>query len=173
MVSKRTVIGMLCAAGAAVSLMACAAPTPYEPAAPGVVGAEGFSEMELEPGRYRVTFTGNSVTSREEVETGVLLRAAEVTLAAGGDWFQVVREDTETDTQRVTVGAGPYPYGVYGRRFGFSTFDTFETREIKRYQTIAEIMVMTGEKPAGAPEAYDARAVVAALGPRVRRPETN
>ena len=43
----------------------------------------------LSDNRWRVTFTGNSVTPRETVENYLLLRAAEVTLAAGHQPFPV------------------------------------------------------------------------------------
>lgn len=52
----------------ALMLAACAKPTPYQPA---VDRSGGYGETLIEPGRWRVTFTGNSVTPREEVETGI------------------------------------------------------------------------------------------------------
>ena len=67
----------LCAA-----LGACAtAPTVYGPAtrAQGV----GFSEMRIEPGRYRVTFRGGPGAPIAQVSDYALLRAADLTLADG------------------------------------------------------------------------------------------
>ncbi|QIE54410.1 hypothetical protein G5B40_02535 [Pikeienuella piscinae] len=166
-------------AGAVMALLAgCVEPTPYAPAPSGEREAAGFTETKIEPDRWRVAFAGNSATSREEVEVALLLRAAEVTLGAGGDWFRVVDEATETDTRQVGVvtGFGPYPYG-YGRRrygaFGYTSFGSIDTREIKSYRATMEILVMEGEKPAGEPAAYDASAVAAALGPRVRRADAS
>lgn len=179
----RRLAGLVCAGVAAALLAGCVEPTPYAPAPPGERGAAGFAETKIEPGRWRVTFAGNSATSREEVEIALLLRAAEVTLNAGGAWFRVVDDETETDTRQIGVvtGFGPYPYGFgpypygFGRRgyggFGYSSFGAVNTREVKRYRATMEILVMEGEKPAGAPAAYDARAVAATLGPKVRRPD--
>ena len=55
-----------------VVLAACAKPTPYKPADNGT----GYTEQKLEANRYRVTFSGNSVTDRETVDNYLLYRAA-------------------------------------------------------------------------------------------------
>ena len=59
---------------AATALAACATATPYQPAGEG--SRYGYSEQRVDRDRYRVTFAGNSVTSREQVEMSLLLRAA-------------------------------------------------------------------------------------------------
>ena len=51
---------------AGLTLAACATATPYQPA--GYNGQRGgYAEQRLENDRYRVTFSGNSLTSREQV----------------------------------------------------------------------------------------------------------
>ena len=66
----------------AVALIAaCAAPTPYQAA----TERNGFSELKIEDDRFSVSFRGNSRTPRETVETYLLHRAAELTLASGGE----------------------------------------------------------------------------------------
>ena len=67
-------------------LAGCAVPTPYQPATKGY----GYSEQQLESNRYRVTFSGNSVTPRDTVQNYLLYRAAEVTRESGHDYFTVV-----------------------------------------------------------------------------------
>ena len=62
-------------------LAGCATPAPYAPMTPGQ--ATGYTDRQLSDNRWRVTFTGNSVTPRETVENSLLQRAAEVTLASG------------------------------------------------------------------------------------------
>jgi hypothetical protein len=57
------------AATAALALAACATATPYQPAGQG--SRYGYSDMRLQEDRYRVTFAGNSVTSREQVEMAI------------------------------------------------------------------------------------------------------
>src|SRR6516164_7347777 len=78
---------LLPAAFAALALAACTTPTVYQPASgPDAVG---FSEYRIEPGRYRVFFHGGSGAPPERVMDLALLRAAELTLAGGYDWFRV------------------------------------------------------------------------------------
>ena len=64
---------------AAGLLAGCMTPTPYAPRTEGQ--RTGYTDRALTQTRYRVTFTGNSITPRDTVENYLLLRAAEVTLA--------------------------------------------------------------------------------------------
>src|SRR5215475_13702395 len=70
---------------AAGLLAGCMTPTPYAPRTEGQ--RTGYTDRALTQTRYRVTFTGNSVTPSETVENYLLLRAAEVTRAAGYSSF--------------------------------------------------------------------------------------
>ena len=174
---------VLLATTAALALAACATPTPYQPAGTG--GARGgYAEQRLEADRFRVTFAGNSVTSREQVETSLLLRAAEITLENGADWFQTANRATDRDTRyRTTPNLwasryGPYwgpSWRYYSRgywsRWG-DPFDDFDVRAIDRYEASAEILLGRGPKPANDPNAFDAREVVANLSGRVMRPQS-
>ena len=77
---------LLAAGAAAVMIAACATPTPYQPiGARGTGASGGFSDVRLAENRYRVTFAGNSLTTRERVETYLLYRAAELTVQQGFD----------------------------------------------------------------------------------------
>ena len=72
---------MLLALGACaiVGLAACQTATPSQPAAPGGRYSPGFSEFRIDESHWRVTFKGNSLTSRETVEKYLLYRSAELT----------------------------------------------------------------------------------------------
>ena len=73
----------------ALALGACATATPYQPA--GYNGERGgYAEQRLEANRFSVSFSGNSVTSRDQVEMSLLLRSAELTVENGYDWFVTV-----------------------------------------------------------------------------------
>ena len=91
-------------------LAGCMAPSPYAPRLEGQ--QTGYTDRALTQTRYRVTFTGNTVTPRETVESYLLLRAAEVTRAAGYTNFMF---DTR-NTTRQHLGAdravrpGPDPF---------------------------------------------------------------
>lgn len=160
---------VLPAIAAALLLAACAGPTPYLPAENGT----GFRDIRIEPGRYRVQFAGNSLTSRETVETYLLYRAAEVTREAGGDYFVIVDEDTAVDREyRTTVDAVHFagPISFYYRGLCCAPLTLTETtRPIERFTAVAEIRTYEGEPPAASLRAYDARAVLANLGPLIDR----
>ena len=182
----------------AAGLAACATATPYQPATLTSAGPQnGFHEVPLEQNRWRVTFAGNSLTSRQQVEDSLLLRAAELTLQQGFDHFVAVNRATERD---VTYRADPdpffssryafggYPYWsprwryyrpAYGWRYMDPFYDPFwgssfgrsyDVREIDRYEASAEITMGRGAPPADA-RAFDARQIVANLGPRIPRPQ--
>lgn len=56
---------------------ACTTATPYQPATLNHPAAGGYSDQQIEANRSRVTFAGNSMTSRQTVETFLLYRAAQ------------------------------------------------------------------------------------------------
>ncbi|WP_299692172.1 hypothetical protein [Hydrocarboniphaga sp.] len=89
----------------ALLLSACASQMPYQPAARA--DTYGYSETKLTSDRYRVVFTGNASTPADATRDFALLRAAELTLQNGNDWFQLASRNTDTKTQASTVDTGP------------------------------------------------------------------
>ncbi|KQW86474.1 CC0125/CC1285 family lipoprotein [Brevundimonas sp. Root1279] len=176
---------LLLAATAALALSACATATPYGPAGPD--SRYGYSDQRITSDRYRINFSGNSVTSRDQVEMSLLLRAAELTLESGNDWFATVNRVTDRNVRYSSTG-DPW-YGMYGSYWGPSWRyyhrgywspwgggpwgpgwgPGYDTREIDRYEASAEILVGRGAKPADDANAFDAREVVQNLGPLVAR----
>src|SRR5258708_1098823 len=106
----------LCFSLVACLLAGCMTPTPYAPRTEGE--RTGYTDRALTQNRYRVTFTGNSATPRETVETYLLLRAAEVTRAAGYSNFVFDTRNTKANHTYDTVPYGP-PDPYFGRRAGF------------------------------------------------------
>jgi hypothetical protein len=176
----------------AAGLSACATATPYQPNIPGQQVSGGFSETRLDENRYRVTFAGNSLTSRETVEAYLLFRAAELTRDQGADWFEVVERETDKQS-RTYIDRDPfyrpwYGYGYwrpywryYGARYGgwrgWDPFwgdpfwgDRIDVRTVEKFEASAEIIMRRGPKPADNPRAFDARGVIDSIGPRVQRP---
>ena len=153
-----------------VILSACAEPTAFEPA--GRDG-QGYASQQIEQGRYLVSFRGNSLTDRETVETYMLYRAAEVARDAGGTWFRVAEQDTETVTRFSGTSSGFSrsrfgPYG-YGSVSGFDT-DFVNVRPVRSFEAFANVQVFRGQKPKADPNAYSVRSVLKTLGPRIQRP---
>ena len=161
----------------ALALTACASTTSYGPAAQN---SYGYSEQRSEDDRFRITFRGNSLTDRETVETYLLYRAAELTLANGYDHFLVVEDDTERTTTYSGTATdpfgprfglyAPFPYYAYGYPWGPRVADV-DLRPRDRYTAIAYVKLGRGEKPADVTNAYDARSVERNLGPRIVRPD--
>lgn len=113
----------IAALAASLFLIGCMTPSPYAPRSER--DTTGYTDRSLAQNRYRVTFTGNSATPRETVEGYLLLRAAEVTQAAGYTYFVFDNRNTNVSTRfQATPGLGdPFyggGYGGFGRRSGFS-----------------------------------------------------
>lgn len=191
--TKRSVAAALGIA-LAVGLSACETATPYQPNVPGQAVSGGYSDQRLEPNRWQVTFSGNSLTSRDTVEGYLLFRAAELTLQQGFDWFEMVDRHTQRhattqvwpDTMYSPWYGPGYGYWrpywrYYGAGYGWRGWDPYwgdpfwagsvDITTIEKFQANAEILMGHGPKPAGDPRAYDARAVVSNLQPRIKYPE--
>jgi len=175
------------------ALGACATATPYQPNIRGQATSGGFSEVQVEPNRFRVTFSGNSLTSRETVEGYLLYRAAELTVAQGADTFTIVDRHTDKDSRTYVEPDPLYNpwYGprfgywrpswrYYGHGFGWRSWDPFwgdpfwadryDVRTVDKFEATAEITMRRGPKDPNDPRSFDARAVMANLGPRIQRP---
>lgn len=173
---------------AALALAGCTTATPYQPAGQNRAAAGGYTDEQLEQNRFRVTFSGNSTTSRDTVERYLLYRAAELTRQRGYDWFVMADRNTEKRSNTYVdrpFGAGPYGYWgpawrYYGRGFGWRSWDPFwgdpfwdrgiDVRTLDRYEAIAEIVTGRGPKPADNLRAFSAADVLANLGPNILRP---
>ena len=102
-------------AAAAVSLAVvagCTTATPYKPlGAPGPQG--GYATQQLDQTHFRVSFVGNTLTSRERVENFLLYRAAELTLQQNASCFTIVNRDTDRDVRLRAHPYGPTGVGYY------------------------------------------------------------
>ncbi|MDO8902745.1 MAG: hypothetical protein Q7V15_15475 [Phenylobacterium sp.] len=154
---------------ACLSLLAilggCAmAGTPYGPAY-GPRGA-GFSEYRIEPGRFRVTYQGGPGAPPQQVADYALLRAAELTLAEGYDWFRITDRASSGRPgggPRVSLGTGGGSYG--GRTaIGVGVGTSLSLGGGPALVQSLEVVMGQGQRPAD-PNAYDARGVRDSLRP--------
>ena len=177
-------------------LAACTTATPYQPNLRGQSVSGGFSEVQVTQDRFRVQFSGNTLTNRDTVERYLLYRAAEVTLDRGYDWFEI--DDRRTDrTQRTYIDPplGPrfgygigYGYGYwqpswryYGVGYGWRSWSPFygdpffadrmDVRTVQQFEAGAEIILHKGAPPQGMSRAFDARQVKQNLEPTIIRPQ--
>jgi hypothetical protein len=183
MTIMRNTTAVLVAAAIAASLAACETATPYQPLAKGSKVYGGFTDQRLDADHFRVTFRGNSLTSRSTVENYLLYRAAELTVQSGADWFETVDHHTDTRQRTYVDSFGPWGYGgfdpywtVWGPGFGRRGFwggpywdPSFDVETVQRFDATADISVGHGPKPTS-PRAFNAREVLANLGPRIKRP---
>ena len=96
---------VLLAGLALLGLAACATePAPYGPKTED--SSTGYTDQQIASNRYRVTYVGNSFTSRETVENYLLLRSAEVTLKGGYEYFLFDTRDTKAKTTYYSSFAG-------------------------------------------------------------------
>ena len=191
--AKRSVALALTVALAA-ALAGCATPTPYQPNIPGQASSGGYSEIRVEPNRWRVTFAGNSLTSRETVEGYLLFRAAELTTQQGFDWFSIVDRNTQRSGYTY-LDPDPLYHPWYGPGYGYwrpswrywgagpgwRTWDPYfgdpfwadrvDVRTVEKFEATAEVFMGRGAKPADDARAFDARQVIANLQPRIKYPD--
>lgn len=156
-------------AAAALSLSACASLAPYGPQQGR--GGQGFSEQRIESDRYRVTYNG--VGAPGPVADLALLRAADLTVEQGYDWFEITQRyiDGRPDSAggvrpSVSVGYGGSSgrYGGYrysGSGVGVGVGLNFSGPSPT--STVLEVRLGRGQKP---DYAYDAREVRASLSGR-------
>ncbi len=149
----------------ALLIAGCATPTVFAPAARP--DASGYVESRIEPDRWRITFRGGSDAGPERVSDLALLRAAQVTLAQGYDWFRVTERYGEAAPPRgpmLSVGGGTESYGRGGgSSFGVGVGGIPLGGGPILSQTM-EILLGKGAVPRE-PDVYDARSLEGSIHP--------
>lgn len=166
--------------------------TPYQPLSSANRISGGYSDERISEDRFRVKFSGNTLTSREKVESYLLFRAAELTLEQGRDWFVIEDRVVEHEVER-DVRPDPFYDPWFGTYYGYwrpswryygprgwrswypyygHTFwtDHVDVREVERFEAMAEIRLGSGQTPNGNMRAFSAREVIERIGPRVEYP---
>jgi hypothetical protein len=174
---KRVLMTMLAAAALTGGLAACETATPYQALNPQNAGAGGYRDTKLDNSHWRVSFEGNSLTSRETVERYLLYRAAELTASQGFDWFQEVRQNTDKQTD-VFVDSFGYGWSPYWRFYGYGGWGGWGAwgggpgyvSTYNRYEVSSVVMMGRGPKP-DVGGTLDAREVLMNLGPGIVRPK--
>jgi len=153
--------------GAVLALGACATAigTAYGP-----VDSKGYGyeETRIETNRYRVSFAGDGATPMTVVEDYALLRAAELAVENGYDWFRVIgRSMDQQEKGGVGLGAG---VGGGGRNVGVGVGGNLGNIGARKFFTARlEVLFGSGEKPAddAGGEVYDARSVIDTIRARI------
>src|SRR5262245_16039243 len=126
---------------AMLALSICGCATPYGPHQL----AGGYSEVRIQNDMYRIVVDGNGFIHKSAVDYYALVRAAELTVQQGRNYFRVLGGDTDIKTTNVfipgqtfatsnTFGTGhshaaAYPIGrnVYANAYGTYNASTFAT----------------------------------------------
>ncbi len=151
---------------AALSIAACAS---VGPATYGPADSKGFGyeETRIESDRYRIVYGGSGDMPPEMVEDYARLRAAEVALENGYDWFRVVgRAISGEQRGGVGIGAGGGG-GSYGRSsgVGVGVGGDLGTIGARDYFTVRLEVLMGSGAPPEDGDYFDAREVVASIAP--------
>ena len=172
----------------ALALVAgCTTATPYQPLGyPGPRG--GYTDQQLDQTHFRVSFIGNTLTSRQQVETYLLYRAAELTLQQGFDCFTIVNRATDRHVEIRVDPYGPYGGGFYPGwspswrlhgPWGWHYYDPwlgspffpgrYDFDTVDSYEATADVAL--SRAPCNTtPGTFDARQIVQNLGPQIVRP---
>ena len=187
-------------ATATLLVAGCQTETTFRPATGHGFYSEGYSERQIEPGRFIVSFAGNSVTSRDTVERYLFFRSAQLTLQQGYDYFVMADRDTKLRSRTYSTpdafggpfGGPGWGYGgfggywgpswrYHGGGFGWRSWDPwfggygpwgggFDINTIDKFEATAEIVMRKGPIPQGNIRAFDAHKVVETIGPSVVLP---
>ncbi len=73
----------------------------------------GYTSQQIEAGRHRIAYTDKDAGKARNM---ALLRASEITLMEGKDWFEVTSEYQDTEAGRgggssISIGGGTGSYG--------------------------------------------------------------
>lgn len=171
----------------ALALNACATQAYREATSPE---GFGYHNAPLEEGRYRITFRGRDFATAYDF---ALLRAAEVTLQQGYEWFRITDAFSQERNEYYPSShlSFDYGYGHYGR-YGYGRHRYFGYGHRGHngygrhgyygpqwglglsfpigdsYQTVVhslDIQMGRGDRPDGE-RVYDATSVKATIGPR-------
>ena len=139
---------------------ACASTASYGPAAKS--GAMGYESLQIEADRFRVSYTDTEATRARD---RALLRAAEVTLEQGKEWFEITNSYTSDESlgtggsrTSVSVGGSTGSYGRSSVGVGVGIGIPLGSSSGGKVTEVLEILVGSGDKP-DRPNVYDARSV--------------
>lgn len=153
--------------GAAIAMAflvcACISPTPFQPA--DKEGENGYTVQRVSQDHFHIAFSGNSATTRRQVEESLAYLAAQVTLRNNADYFRVMNDRTSEGSVYDTLGypLPAYPEGAVPCCFVFRGMTSHD------YAASADIVIFKGAAPPNDPSARDARSVADEIGPQIKR----
>ena len=153
--------------GSAVLILGCA--TPYQKY--GISG--GYEDSRLDENTFSISVETNGATKQQTTSNYALYRAAELTVENGFDFFVIVSKGNHSTTGAMTMpGASTSRTTIsgYGSTAYARTTTTYGPSVVipMSYPRVALVIkAYKGEKPANAPETFDARVVMKYLAPQI------
>ena len=145
-------------AGALLALVLGGCATAYQPE--GATG--GYKEVRLADDTYRVSFAGNGYTSRPVVLKYFLYRCAQLTLQHGYTYFEVF-------SARHAALRGPVEAPRFMRAsYTVPTYTYIPAGTVTRYSATGVIRMYRKDMMIVDSNLFDARDVMATLGPEIR-----
>jgi hypothetical protein len=154
---------------AALLIGSCA--TPFQQESTSFTGY-GYRDYRIDSNTVSVSFSGNGMNPKQTVEMYLLYRCAQITQQSGYDYFVIADQSTQATLNSSAgyyTGVQPGLYSVSGTWPGqyYSAGTYFPGVIWTEYGSQATIKLFKGQPPEGNPLAYDARDVLAHLGPEV------
>lgn len=161
-------------AGVAILLAACASQPAYRVADEG---GYGYTDRQLTEDQYRIHFRGRGDDTGRAMDYA-MLRASELTLEKGFDWFDIASRDTLVDREQAPVTTGTTMGVSYAtvQDCGLLSCTTYY-RPVPQYHTsvsmgnprsevevIMEVRMGKGVRPSDQ-NSYDARELYSRLKP--------
>lgn len=122
----------------------------------------GFYETRIEDNRFRVVYRAEPGVPRHRAEDLALLRAADLALENGYDWFQVISRDATANPSNgpvISLGTGGANYGR-SSSVGVGVGTSFQ---LGSGYDLLTMEVMMGRGPAPDERAYNAADVARTL----------
>jgi hypothetical protein len=163
----------------ALLLAACVGPTRYHPR---TQDGEGYSQVQLKPNQYEVSYTANSLTRRTKVKQFLLYRAAEIAMETHHDNYIVLDKDSELSDlplSREEPGLRYRHHDFEHHHLWFGkgiSSEEFETSTLSFSPTelyTASIMILVyshADQSSTTGKPFNARDIIELLGPSVSRP---
>ena len=150
-----------------LALTACA--TPY-----GKYGiAGGYTDARIDENTFSISVDTNGFTSQQTTSMHALHRAAELTVENGFDFFVIASGANNSTSMAMAMPGGSTSnttVSAYGSTAYARTTTTYAPTTVVPVvfpNSTLIIKSFKGTKPEGAPNAYDARAVMKYLGPQI------
>jgi hypothetical protein len=164
-VTRRTLGPTIVTVLAALLLAACGTTPDYQPRIQGET--VGYSDLQLTPNRYRVSFSGSPATTRDDVEKYLLRRSAEVTLQTGHTHFVLSNRETERNTSYYGYGdyiESPFYYSSwYGYPYSYWGGNGAYPWRTTTYSAYAEIVMMDPQEATRNAQAIEALSLLQRL----------